>query len=337
MPLAAWAVACFAIALAGTWLARRYALRVALLDHPGERRSHAVATPRGGGIAIVAAILPVLALLALRDAAMGKLVPPAAAGLLLVAGIGWVDDHRPLAPALRLAVHAIAAALLGWALHRWGAGPSVVAAGVVLALVMVNVWNFMDGIDGLAASQALLAALAYAAFAGGGPVAWFGLALAAACAGFLPANLPRARIFLGDVGSGSLGYLLAVLVALSLSSAGWARAPLLALPLLAFGTDAALTLARRILRGERWWEPHVQHAYQVQARRRGHGTVTAAYFAASFVASAFMIAAKESPPAAMMASTAIAVALACGSWWRLQAADGRNGPGSTVPGRGDDA
>jgi hypothetical protein len=107
--------------------------------------------------------------------------------------------------------------------------------------------------------------------------------------------------------------------------------------LLAFGADAALTLARRVLRGERWWQPHVQHAYQVQARRRGHGTVTAAYFAATLVASAFMIAAKEASPAAMMSATAIAAALACGAWWHLQASPGRDAAGSTVPGRGDDA
>jgi UDP-N-acetylmuramyl pentapeptide phosphotransferase/UDP-N-acetylglucosamine-1-phosphate transferase len=330
MLLAAWAVSCFAIALAGTWLARRYALRAALLDHPGERRSHAVATPRGGGIAIVAAVAPMLVALCLSGAATRAVFAPVAAGWLLVAGVGWLDDHRPLPPAPRLVVHAAAAALLAWALHAGGAGPGVAAAGFVLALALVNVWNFMDGIDGLAASQALVAAAAYALFAGGGPVLWLGTALAAACAGFLPFNLPRARIFLGDVGSGALGYLLAVLAALCLPATGWAGASLLALPLLAFGVDASLTLGRRILRGERWWEPHVQHAYQSQARRRGHGPVTAGYLGVAFAASALMLSAKDSSPAAMMSATAIAAALACGAWWRLQAtarpAAGQAGP-----------
>ncbi|MGN6112212.1 MAG: hypothetical protein ACTHOC_04265, partial [Luteimonas sp.] len=262
-------------------------------------------------------------------------------GWLLVAGIGWLDDHRPLSPAPRLAVHAVAAALLAWALHAGGASPAVAVAGVVLALVLVNVWNFMDGIDGLAASQALVAAAAYALFAGAGPVSWLGLALAAACAGFLPFNLPRARIFLGDVGSGALGYLLAVLAALCLPAGGSGHASLLLLPLMAFGVDASLTLARRILRGERWWEPHVQHAYQSQARRRGHGVVTAGYLGFALAASVLMLAAKEWPPAAMMSATAIAAALACGAWWGLQAADrrelgqaGQVGQAGSGPGRG---
>jgi UDP-N-acetylmuramyl pentapeptide phosphotransferase/UDP-N-acetylglucosamine-1-phosphate transferase len=322
MALAAWAALCFLIALAGTWLARRYALRAALLDHPGERRSHAVATPRGGGIAIVAAVLPVIAALCLRDAHSRALFAPIGAGLLLVAGIGWCDDHRSLPASLRLAVHAVAAALLAWALHAAGAGPAVAASGFMFALVLVNVWNFMDGIDGLAASQALVAALAYALFAGivsGDAVGWLGVALAASCAGFLPFNLPRARIFLGDVGSGALGYLLAVLAVLSLRGADRAHAPLLLLPLLAFAVDASLTLGRRILRRERLWEPHVQHAYQAEARRRGHGPVMIGFLGWTFVASAFMLSLKQAPALVIMCATAVSLALACGAWWVLQA------------------
>lgn len=325
MALAAWAALCFLVALAGTWLARRYALRNSLLDHPGERRSHAVATPRGGGIAIVVAVLPMLVALWMRDAQSRVLFAPIGAGLLLVAGIGWYDDHRPLPATLRLAVHAAAAALLAWALHAAGAGPLVAAGGFVLALVLVNVWNFMDGIDGLATSQALVAALAYALFAGiggGGAVAWLGVALAAGCAGFLPFNLPPARIFLGDVGSGALGYLLAVLAALSLQSMDGGRAPLLLLPLLAFAVDASLTLARRMLRRERWWEPHVQHAYQAEARRRGHAPVTAAFLGWTFVASAFMLLLEQAPAFVILCATAACLALACGAWWLLQAGVG---------------
>ena len=328
MPLPAWAVACFAIALAGTWLARRYALRAALFDHPGERRSHAVATPRGGGIAIVAAVATVLVALCMNGPGQRAVFAPVLAGLALVAGIGWWDDHRPLAPAPRLLVHAAAAALLAWALHAAGASAVVAGSGFALALVLVNVWNFMDGIDGLAGSQAMVAAAAYALFAGTTPVAWLGVALAAACAGFLPFNLPRARIFLGDVGSGALGYLLAALAALCLQAGGWRNAPLLALPLLAFGVDASLTLARRLLRGERWWEPHVQHAYQAQARRSGHGAVTAGFLAFTLAASLIMVTAKESASTVIMCATAAATALACGAWWRLQAGDGAyGGPG----------
>lgn len=266
----------FAVACIGTWLARRYALARRLLDEPGERRSHTIATPRGGGIAIVAAMLLAMAL---APIGVSPLLPrwPLAIGLLLVASVGWIDDHRPLSPTLRLVVHALAASCLGASAWAAGAGLVVVIASALLAVVLINVWNFMDGIDGLAASQALLVALGCALLAGKGGAAWLPLALAAACAGFLPFNLPRARIFLGDVGSGALGYLLAVLV-----TAQAAREPqgalLLLIPLSAFLVDATLTLGRRVLRRERWWLPHTQHAYQAWARRcGGHAKVTLAY------------------------------------------------------------
>lgn len=266
----------FGVALVGTWLARRYALSRRLIDQPGERRSHSTATPRGGGIAIVAAMLVALAL---AEDATRVLSVAMALGLLLVAAVGWVDDHRPLSPWMRLAVHALAAACLGVGLHAEGASPGIVAVGVVLALVLTNVWNFMDGIDGLAVSQALLVALGCALLAWGGPAAWLPLALAAACAGFLPFNLPPARIFLGDVGSGTLGYLLAGLLA-SAALRDASEALLLLLPLCAFLVDASLTLARRVLAGERWWLPHTQHAYQRWVRACGrHGVVTGAYAA----------------------------------------------------------
>jgi UDP-N-acetylmuramyl pentapeptide phosphotransferase/UDP-N-acetylglucosamine-1-phosphate transferase len=314
-----WLAFAFLVALAGTWLARRYALRNAMLDLPGERRSHATATPRGGGIAIVAAMLPMLAWVAWLEPAHGPTMAAIGTGTLLVAGIGWIDDHRPLSPGLRFAVHGIAAGLLGWALLALGAGTGRAACGFGLALVLVNVWNFMDGIDGLAASQALLAALGYALFAAAGsPVAWLALGLVAACAGFLPFNLPKARIFLGDVGSGALGYLLAALASLLLARIPWEQAPLLLLPLLAFGIDSGLTLGRRLLRGERWWQPHVQHAYQRWARARGHGRVAMAYFTWSALALAVMFAGRTRSFAFIMVAVGISCLAATAIWWRLQ-------------------
>lgn len=277
--LVAWIALHALLAAGGTWLARRYALSRRLVDQPGERRSHASATPRGGGIAIVAALLVALCTLAWR---LPMAVPQLAAfalGLLLVAGVGWIDDHRPLSPWLRLAVHAIAAALLALACVVAGTSLATALLGAALALVLVNVWNFMDGIDGIATSQALLVSAAIAAATGGTAVSWLALALAAACAGFLPFNFPRARIFMGDVGSGALGYALAGLVAMAgpASPAAWAW---LALPLSAFAIDATLTLATRIVRGERWWTPHVGHLYQRLARAwGGHRGVTAVYAA----------------------------------------------------------
>lgn len=279
--LAGWLLLHLVAGFAGTWLARRYALRMRLLDQPGTRRSHAVATPRGGGIAIVAALLLASAWLAWRMQASGGAgvlgILAFATGLLLVGGSGWLDDHRPVSPWKRLAIHVLASGLFAAALFVEGAGAAVVALAFLAPLVLTNIWNFMDGIDGLATSQAMLVAAAIALWASGAWW-WIALALVAASAGFLPWNLPRARIFLGDVGSGSLGFALGALLAATLASAQGAGAWLLMLPLSAFVLDSGLTLGRRMLRGERWWTPHVGHAYQVLSRRVGrHGRVTAAY------------------------------------------------------------
>ena len=275
--LAAWCLVHVAIGLVGTWLARRYALRRRLIDQPGERRSHAVATPRGGGIAIVASALLAFGWLASAHAMPGAVVAMLAAGLALVAGIGWLDDHRPLSPWLRLGVHVVSGSMVGFSIWMQGHSLESAALGFASTVVLINVWNFMDGIDGLAASQALLVAAGWARLAWPHPIAWLLLAVAASSLGFLRFNLPPARIFLGDVGSGALGYLLAVgLLWLPAAAVDWSW--LAWLPLAAFLVDAALTLASRMLHRERWWTPHVRHAYQRWAVRLGrHAPVSVAY------------------------------------------------------------
>ncbi len=283
--LVSWLRAGAAIGCAGTWLARRYALRRNLLDQPGERRSHRVATPRGGGISVVVAMLAALAALAVRAPGEAVAAGCAAAGLAAVAAIGWIDDHRPLSPWLRLGVHALAGVALAAAIRLHGGGWADAALAFLAAVVLTNVWNFMDGIDGLAASQAALVAAAWALSAGQGPALWLGLALVAGLCGFLPFNLPRARIFLGDVGSGALGYALAGLLALAALGLPAGQRIWLTLPLLPLLVDATLTLSARMVRGEAWWRPHVQHAYQAWARAAGsHPRVTAGYAAATVLA-----------------------------------------------------
>jgi len=157
-------------------------------------------------------------------------------------------------------------------------------------MVLVNVWNFMDGIDGLATSQAAIVAAGLALLLGTGPWGWLAAGLVAACLGFLPFNFPKARIFLGDVGSGALGYLLAALLALAYATSPvpW---PILLLPAAAFLVDAGFTLTMRMLRGEHWWTPHVTHAYQAWARREaGHVRVSMAYAAFTLVGVILMLA-----------------------------------------------
>lgn len=273
-----WLLVFVGLSAAGTWLARRYALHRRLIDEPGERRSHSVATPRGGGIGIVLSVLVACVAVALRFPPQAPALVLFAAGFALVALVGWVDDHRPLSPWSRLAVHAAAAALLAVAAAlQPGAAPWLPVATALGALVLVNAWNFMDGIDGLAGSQAALAALALSMLASPS-WAWLGLAVVAATSGFLPFNLPRARIFMGDVGSGAVGYALAGVAMAALSTRadnGW----LVLLPFSAFLIDTGLTLARRVWRRERWWSAHTQHAYQVAARRFGHLPVTVGFAA----------------------------------------------------------
>ena len=270
-----------------TWLARRYALRRQLLDHPGERRSHHVATPRGGGIAIVVTALVGLAAGALLYPAAAAHLAIFAAGLVLVAGIGWWDDHRPLPAVRRLLVHMLASVLLAGLV--WQATGNALQAVLLflVATALVNLWNFMDGINGIASGYALVGALSLAAVMPM-PFALLAVVVAAGCLGFLPFNFPRARIFMGDVGSGALGYLMAALAGLAsvVTSIHWLA---LLIPLSAFIVDAGFTLSSRMLSGQRWMEPHTQHVYQ-RAVKAGwsHTQVTGVYILLGLVGAAVL-------------------------------------------------
>lgn len=278
---------CLLAALLLTGAVRRYALGRQLLDIPGARSSHHTPTPRGGGLAI--ALTVPAALLALQ--ALGELDPAPVIALcgagMAVAVIGFVDDHRHVPAHWRLLVHAAAAvwALL-WldsapgvelpALHFGPAGLSTALLTLALAWLL-NLYNFMDGIDGLASAEAVCTALGGGVLflvAGRPGEATACFCLAAAAAGFLRWNLPPARIFLGDVGSGFLGITLGVLALHAASLAPqllWSWLILLGV----FVVDASITLLRRLIRGERVAQAHRSHAYQHAAQRFGHGPVTA--------------------------------------------------------------
>ena len=326
---AAWLLISLAIGAGGTWLARRYALRHHLLDAPGERRAHTAPTPRGGGIGIVVALL--LAGLFLWTLAPDRLAWGAMlTGLVLVASIGLWDDHRPLSPWVRLAVQAIAAALLAWAIWRQTDEPALALLAFVLAMGLTNVWNFMDGIDGIAATQAIAVALAVAFATPGGFAAWWAWALVGATLGFLPFNFPKARIFLGDVGSGALGFALAALLVHAIREKPATSPWLWALPPSAFLIDSSLTLAGRVLRGEAWWRPHALHAYQKWARMRGsHVAVTLAYaaFTACAIACMFTLSNAAAPSNRVLVAVSAWYIAGTGIWWALQ----RRPEGKGVP------
>lgn len=306
-----WLFLHFAIGLVGTWIARKYAIRRELIDHPGERRSHSIPTPRGGGIALVIAMLVAASVLGWRNPQQIVLLAGFVVGLLLVAITGMVDDHKPLSPWLRLAVQAVAAGIFSLAVAGASGDLRVSVIAFIAVMVLTNVWNFMDGINGIASTQAVLVALGLA-FVLGGAWSWIALALAAACLGFLPFNFPKARIFLGDVGSGALGFALAALLVAALMG-GRLPGPLLLLPISAFLVDSGLTLLRRMLKGERWWTSHAQHAYQCWAAASGtHAVVTLVY--AGWTAASWLLTWWLAP------RTEGEMALWCGLWFTMAVA-----------------
>ncbi|MFR0675419.1 MraY family glycosyltransferase [Enterobacterales bacterium AW_CKDN230030176-1A_HGKHYDSX7] len=286
----AWLLA--AVALAAfllTALIRRYALARSLMDVPNARSSHSVPTPRGGGVAIVCAFLLALAgLWSVGQVTRDEFIALGGAGLL-VAVVGFIDDHRHIPARWRLLGHGLAAV---WLLAWLGGMPPVVIAGLavsapwllaplaVLYLVwLLNLYNFMDGIDGIAGLEAVVVCLAMSALylAGGHAGAVIApLVLVAAVVGFLLWNFPPAKIFMGDAGSGFLGLTLG---GLSLQGAWVAPAYLWAWLILlgVFIVDATVTLLRRLFNGDKVYEAHRSHAYQHAARRvAGHRPVTLA-------------------------------------------------------------
>lgn len=248
-----------------------------VIDVPNARSSHYVPTPRGGGIGIVAGIGAGLLVAAVLSQPLPSRVVLAMA--FLVAACGAVDDFfGGLSAPVRILVHFIAAAIVigsEGGLDRiplpppanlpLGYGSIIVA--VLWIVGVTNIFNFLDGIDGFAGAQAVLAGVGMA-LAGGDPaIALVGVGIAASAAGFLGHNWHPARIFMGDVGSTTLGFLFAVL---PWQAAGAARSSLVfytALLLWFFLADGVFTLLRRLARGERVWQAHRSHLYQLMARR----------------------------------------------------------------------
>lgn len=261
---------------------RRYALDRQLLDIPNVRSSHAVPTPRGGGAAIALTTLVALPMLGELGALRWDHVCALIGGGGLVALVGVVDDRGHIAPRWRLLGHFVAAT---WILSWIGGAPPLTIRGAAVDLrwmgdifaVLYMVWllnltNFMDGIDGIAGAEGITvsagAALLYLIAVPGGTQWLAPLVVASATLGFLVWNWPPAKIFMGDVGSGFLGLMLA---ALSLQAA-WAVPRLLwgwIILLGVFVVDATVTLLHRVARGERFYEAHRSHGYQHAASRWG--------------------------------------------------------------------
>jgi len=263
----------FLVSLLVTAALSRYRGRYALLDHPNTRSLHAGARPRSGGLGILAGLVCGFALSGLWPA----LSRAGWVALLLVAAVSFADDikHRPAW--LRLTVHLAAAAMFAWAsgyalvdlkflpgLTLEAPGWLLMGFSVLLTAWFINLYNFMDGMDGLAGGMAVIGfgSFALLGWLANAPVYAFSAALVGlSAAGFLVFNFPPARIFMGDVGSGSLGFLAAAFIF-------WADRygifPLW-LGLLVFSpflVDATWTVIRRALQGKKPWEAHREHFYQ---------------------------------------------------------------------------
>ncbi|WP_256672319.1 glycosyltransferase family 4 protein [Pseudomonas sp. ANT_J12] len=279
-------IAIFSFSL--TWVLRRYALARSLIDVPNARSSHTIPTPRGGGVAIVVCFLAAaVAMFFLEMLPLNQVAALLGAGAL-VAVLGFLDDHGHIAARWRLLGHFLAAF---WALY-WIGGLAPISVfgvnidlgifGYVVAAMflvwMLNLYNFMDGIDGIASVEAVSACVGAALLywwqggaAVGGP-----LLLASAVLGFLCWNFPPAKIFMGDAGSGFLGMILGIFAL----QAAWISSNLFFAWLILLGVfivDATVTLLRRLLRGEKVYEAHRSHAYQFASRQyKRHLPVTLA-------------------------------------------------------------
>lgn len=275
----------------GAVVIRKIAPFVGLVQVPNERSSHSSPTPQGGGIAIAAVSIAGVLFTSLGDSDFLAI----AALSSVVAALGLADDVLDVPSALRFPIQGVVlAVLMQWALPLpdlvLPSGPVVGGWGLwalawIGGLWWLNLFNFMDGIDGIAASQAILILLGGLAIATsvdqaflGMPLADLALTTAAVTAGFLVINWAPARIFMGDAGSNTLAILILTFAVGTIQS-GLVGYPSWLILVSPFASDATVALLRRTARGERPWRPHRRHAYQQLARRWDHARVTMLYAA----------------------------------------------------------
>lgn len=267
-------VAAFAVSLALTHRFCDPTSRLHVLDHPNERSLHSRPTPRSGGVAIFVALSVAVGIWSL-GADLNSSLYGLGAGAILVSALSFLDDRKGLSVSVRLPGHLLAAALLvvgGLSLSAFTL-PGIVWhwpewLGILLSLLflvwMLNLYNFMDGMDGFAAGMTVIGFGTFAVLGyqvGNTVFLTLNLIVVAATAGFLFFNFPPARIFMGDTGSSLLGLLVG---GLSIYGVREGVFPLW-VALLVFSpfiVDATVTLLRRLGRGERVWQAHKSHYYQ---------------------------------------------------------------------------
>lgn len=262
--------ACFLLTLFLTGYLRKILVKHAILDHPNDRSSHKVATPRGGGWALLLVIIPAMILCAILDdsvTAYSGLI----AGLGVLVLVSWIDDRKTVPPILRLSIHLLAAFLGSLCLREdqlLFSGHLPFWLDRLITIVgwawFINLYNFMDGIDGITSVETVsIATGACVIMVAIGAINPFlktlTLILTGTSLGFLSFNWHPAKIFLGDVGSVPLGFLTGFLLLMPALQGFWAPALIIPLYYLA---DSGITLVYRAIRGKKIWQAHREHFYQ---------------------------------------------------------------------------
>ena len=283
MSIFALGIIFFILTLLFTGYMRHYALKKNIIDNPNERSSHSIPTPRGGGVAVVCSYLLALAVLIYSQQLEFHTGLTLIIAGFIIALLGFLDDHGHINSMLRLAVHFLVA--IGVVFSLGGFSEVTIFNGfelgffaniiAVLFLVwLLNLYNFMDGINGIASveaitttvSMAVLYLLLYTSL--NSDILWL---LAACVFGFLLWNFPKAKIFMGDACSGFLGLILGILALIALKEnlalfCAWI------ICLGVFVVDATYTLIKRVLNGYKMYDAHRSHSYQILSRRWGSHT-----------------------------------------------------------------
>ncbi len=251
---------------------RQYALKKDLLDIPNARSSHSVPTPRGGGLSIIIVLLlSAVASLFLPNAPVPLLVSLVLA-TVAYAILGWQDDKHDLPASIRFLFQLLIATIFTAWLAWYGtpeftlsiAGIAIILSSVLWIAWMANLYNFMDGIDGISAVETIILGTTtsyWFAMSGAISIAIICIAVAGAALGFLRWNWSPAKIFMGDVGSLALGAFFAIMAMIGSSSLGIPFSAFLILYAV-YLADSGVTLLRRMIKRERWWQAHRCHFYQ---------------------------------------------------------------------------
>lgn len=286
MSIFAQSIVFFILTLLFTGYMRHYALKKNIIDNPNERSSHSVPTPRGGGVAVVCSYLLALAVLIYSQQLTVHIGLTLMVAGFIIALLGFLDDHGHINSMLRLAIHFLVA--IGAVISLGGFAEVTIFNGVQLGFIanivavlflvwLLNLYNFMDGINGIASVEAItttasMAMLYYLLNTSlNSDLLWL---LAACVFGFLLWNFPKAKIFMGDACSGFLGLTLGILALIALKEnlalfCAWIVC------LGVFVVDATYTLIKRVVNGYKMYDAHRSHSYQILSRKcNSHTPVT---------------------------------------------------------------